>query len=148
MRASIFSATRAWDHLREWCSCWLVWRSIHNWDENNFVYMDSDYLANNHKWCPYFGDAIDTQGIVGDVIVIRHSTNGGAVNIWYSTSLREVWSDLRRRRDWYSTTVLWAGVLVGSTWYSTNYRRQGTSIERIHLILKETSETRSISDTQ
>ena len=34
------------------------------------------------------GDAINSRGIVVDVIVIRYSTDGDAVDIWYSTSLR------------------------------------------------------------
>ena len=86
------------------------WRFIHHIEmRTDLIYRDSDYLGNNHNWGTYFGDAIDTQGI-GGAIVIRYSRNfrrqrreqllrlnnfagGSAIVIWYSKN---------RRRDRYS----------------------------------------------
>ena len=138
-----FSATHAWDHSREWCSWWLVWRSIHNWDVDNFVYMDTNYLANNHKWGTYFREAIDTQGIVGYMIVIWYSTNGNAVDIPLNTqrivgdhiNTQQIggaiviqYSTNRWRRNRYSTNrhrgYRYSTNRRRCNWYSINRRRR------------------------
>ena len=50
-----------------------------------------------------------------DAINIWYSINGDTVNIWYSTNRDAV--DI-----WHSATVLRAKALVGSSWYSRNWR--------------------------
>ena len=108
---------------------WTVdWRNIHYWDKDSFVYMDLDYLANHHKWCTYFS-------------VWSQDT----INFWYST-------------------ILQVEALIGDVIHSIPSNRYlilnelsemrsilnfaSRSAGRIHSILKEQSETPSLSDTQ
>ena len=67
------------------------WRFIHHIEMRTGLFsMDSDYLAKNHNWGTYFGDAIDTQGI------------GGAIIIWYSTNRwKRNRNSTNRRHDCY-----------------------------------------------
>ena len=114
--------------------------------------MDLDYLATNCKWCPYFSTTPEFSGIFPFSNTQLHSSIfcyitlnkesktwstfgtqqscgrkrwsdplgtqriGGAINIRYSTDKDVI--DI-----WYSTSVLRAEALVGSTWYSRSWAR-------------------------
>ena len=92
-------------------ACWFVWRSIHNWDGDNFVYNDSDYQAHNHKWSTYFS-----------------AWSQDVITFWYSTILWEVGAEAlvgftwytrnSRRRDWYlilnNSLVSWSAGWIHS----------------------------------
>ena len=122
---------------------WAVdWRNIHYWDEDSLVYMDSDYIANNHKWCPYFsalnqegainvwylillraealvGDSIDTQGIE-DTMVIRYSRNRRR-RIWLISDAQQPSCERKRWSDPLGSQGMGGAIDI---WYSTKCQRR------------------------
>ena len=95
-------ATQLQDHSKEWCSNGKPWRPVKA--EDYSVYMDSDCLA--YKQVPFL---TIFPALIEDAIVIRYSRNS-----WRHTDGDAI--DIR-----YSTTVLRAEALVGSTRYSRSW---------------------------
>ena len=114
MRVLIFSVTHVWDHSREWCYCWLVCRSIHKWDEDNFI-LHGIRPPNTQPQLRHLLLLRDAR--CGHYLILSksetrsYSIDRDTIDIWYSASLRKVRAEAlirstrfstNRRRGWYS----------------------------------------------
>ena len=134
------------------------WRNIHYWAEDSFVYMDSDYLAKNHNWGAYFGDAINNQGIIRDAIDAQQSCRRrrwsdpldtqGIIEDAIDTQQTETWLILDNESAGWTYLIL-------KEFEGQSTQRPGPLTSSLQVILNQKrrysrnwKETRLLSDTQ